>query len=324
VAKHLGVSLDVVEVSAHQMAADVAGMIEQLDEPLADPAALNVLYISKLARDHGIKVLLSGAGGDDIFSGYRRHRALDLDRLWAWVPRGVRARLEGCAARLDQRRAWSRRLAKFTAGAGLDGDERIVNYFCFAREATLLETYSPQMRQAVAGHPAVAPMLEFAGGLPAGVPPLERMLTLEQRFFLCDHNLNYTDKMSMAVGVEARVPLLDLDLVDFAARIPPELKQRGPVGKWVFKKAMEPYLPHDVVHRPKTGFGAPLRTWMRGDLRALADDLLDAGSLRRRGIFDPAGVANLRAANDAGRADASFTLFAMMAIELWCRRFVDR
>jgi asparagine synthase (glutamine-hydrolysing) len=167
-------------------------------------------------------------------------------------------------------------------------------------------------------------MLEFAGGLPAGVPPLERMLTLEQRFFLCDHNLNYTDKMSMAVGVEARVPLLDLDLVDFAARIPPELKQRGPVGKWVFKKAMEPYLPHDVVHRPKTGFGAPLRTWMRGDLRALADDLLDAGSLRRRGIFDPAGVANLRAANDAGRADASFTLFAMMAIELWCRRFVDR
>ena len=324
VAKHLGVSLDVVEVSAHQMAADVAGMIEQLDEPLADPAALNVLYISKLARDHGIKVLLSGAGGDDIFSGYRRHRALDLDRLWAWVPRGVRARLEGCAARLDQRRAWSRRLAKFTAGAGLDGDKRIVNYFCFAREATLLETYSPQMRQAVAGHPAVAPMLEFAGGLPAGVPPLERMLTLEQRFFLCDHNLNYTDKMSMAVGVEARVPLLDLDLVDFAARRPPELKQRGPVGKWVFKKAMEPYLPHDVVHRPKTGFGAPLRTWMRGDLRALADDLLDAGSLRRRGIFDPAGVANLRAANDAGRADASFTLFAMMAIELWCRRFVDR
>jgi len=298
-------------------------MIEQLDEPLADPAALNVLYISKLARDNGIKVLLSGAGGDDLFSGYRRHRALDLDRLWARVPRGIRGGIEAFAGRLDQRRAWSRRLAKFTAGAGLDGDERIVNYFCFAREAALLDVYSPRMRQAVAGHPATEPMMEFAHALPADVPPLERMLALEQRFFLCDHNLTYTDKMSMAVGVEVRVPLLDLDLVDFAARIPPGLKQRGPVGKWVFKKAMEPFLPHDVVHRPKTGFGAPLRTWMRHDLKPLADDLLDAGSLRRRGIFDPAGVAALRAANDAGRADASFTLFSMMAVELWCRQFVD-
>jgi asparagine synthase (glutamine-hydrolysing) len=324
VAKHLGVTLDVVEVTAERMAADVAGMIEQLDEPLADPAALNVLYISKLARENGIKVLLSGAGGDDIFSGYRRHHALGLDRLWGWVPRSIRAGIETSAAQLDQRRAWSRRLAKFTAGAGLDGDARIVNYFCFAREAALLAADSPQMRQAVAGHPATGPMLEFASGLPARLPPLERMLALEQRFFLCDHNLTYTDKMSMAVGVEVRVPLLDLDLVDFASRIPPGLKQRGPIGKWVFKKAMEPFLPHDVVHRPKTGFGAPLRTWMRHDLQPLANDLLDSGSLQRRGIFDPAGVAALRAANDAGRTDASFTLFAMMAIELWCRRFVDR
>ena len=96
------------------------------------------------------------------------------------------------------------------------------------------------------------------------------MLVLEQRFFLPDHNLTYTDKMSMAAGVETRVPFLDLDLVDFAARIPERLKQRGSVGKWVLKKAMEPFLPMDVIYRPKTGFGAPLRRWMRGELRPLA------------------------------------------------------
>ena len=167
-------------------------------------------------------------------------------------------------------------------------------------------------------------MLEFVAALPASVPPLERMLALEQRFFLCDHNLTYTDKMSMAVGVEARVPLLDLELVEFAARIPPRLKQRGPTGKWVFKKAMEPFLPQDIIYRPKTGFGAPLRAWMRHELRPLADDLLGPDSLRSRGIFDPPAVAALRLANDTGRIDATFTLFSMMAIEIWCRRFIDR
>ena len=95
------------------------------------------------------------------------------------------------------------------------------------------------------------------------------MLALEQRFFLTDHNLTYTDKMSMAVGVEVRVPFLDLDLVDFAARIPARFKQRGREGKWVLKKAMEPYLPKEVIYRPKSGFGAPLRQWMRFNLRDL-------------------------------------------------------
>jgi asparagine synthase (glutamine-hydrolysing) len=150
------------------------------------------------------------------------------------------------------------------------------------------------------------------------------MLALEQRFFLSDHNLPYTDKMSMAVGVEVRVPLLDLELVEFAARIPTRVKQKGGVGKWVFKKAMEPYLPHDVIYRPKSGFGAPLRQWMRGDLRALVGDLLGAESLRRRGLFDPAAVQRLIDANQSGGLDASYTLLSLLSIEIWCRKFVDR
>lgn len=323
VARHLGVHLDVVEIEASRMAADVERMIWQLDEPLADPAPLNVLYISELARSRGVKVLLSGAGGDDIFSGYRRHRALELDRFWSWLPAGARAAVEGATARLDQRRPWARRLAKFASGAGLDGDERIANYFRWTAEDSLVALYSPATRAALGGHAAAEPLLGFLGGLPAGTPPLERMLALEQRFFLADHNLVYTDKMSMAAGVEVRVPLLDLDLVEFAARIPPRLKQRGRTGKWVFKQAMEPFLPRHVIHRPKTGFGAPLRRWIRGDLRPLVGDLLGRDSIARRGIFDDRAVAALVAANDSGAVDASYTILALLSIEIWCRRFLD-
>jgi asparagine synthase (glutamine-hydrolysing) len=323
VAKHLGVKLHTVEIEASRMAGDLERMIWQLDEPLADPAPLNVLYICELARKNGMKVLLSGAGGDDLFTGYRRHRAIELERWWNWLPAGVRRGLEGATARLDQRRATARRLAKLFDGAGLSGDARIANYFRWAREDTLLSLYTPEARASIGGATALAPMLDFMKPLPASLPPLERMLALEQRFFLSDHNLPYTDKMSMAVGVEVRVPLLDLELVEFAARIPTNIKQKGAVGKWVFKKAMEPYLPHDVIYRPKSGFGAPLRRWMQNELRQLVGDLLGEQSLRRRGLFDPQAVARLVEANQTGRIDANYTLLSLLSIEIWCRRFID-
>lgn len=323
VAKHLNVPLEVVTINADSMAGDLVRMVEQLDEPLADPAPLNVLYISQLAREHGIKVLLSGAGGDDLFTGYRRHHALRLEPYWNWLPKNIRVMLEQGARKLDQRRPLFRRLSKFLNGAALDGDARLVNYFLWARRSDLLILYTPEFRAALADQAAQTPMLDFLAPLPASIEPLDRMLALEQRFFLTDHNLTYTDKMSMAVGVEVRVPFLDLDLVEFAARIPAGLKQHGREGKWVLKKAMEPYLPHEVIYRPKTGFGAPLRRWMRHELRELLGDLLSVESLKRRGLFEPAAIQRLIVDNDVGRVDASYTLLSLLCIEIWCRAYLD-
>jgi asparagine synthase (glutamine-hydrolysing) len=119
------------------------------------------------------------------------------------------------------------------------------------------------------------------------------------------------------------VPLLDPDVVELAAGLPVEFKQRGRVGKWIFKKAMEPLLPREVIYRPKTGFGAPLRTWFRGSLRPWVDELLSEAALRQRGLFDPRGVAELLRADREGRADGSYTLFAVICLELWCRLFLD-
>ncbi len=324
VAEHLKVPLEVVRIDAGRMAEDLEGMVAQLDEPLSDPAPLNVLYISRLAREHGMKVLLSGAGGDDLFTGYRRHQALMLDDYWNWLPRPLRAGLEKISVALDQRSTLGRRLSKLLNGASLDGDARLVNYFVWSRREDLAALYTEDFRSALGKSEASAPMLDFLAELPPTLSKIDRALSLEQRFFLADHNLTYTDKMSMAAGVEVRVPFLDLDLVEFAQEIPVRLKQRGSIGKWVLKKAMEPYLPKDVIYRPKSGFGAPLRRWMRVELRALLGDLLSERSLRERGLFDPVAVHRLIAANDAGKLDASYTLLSLLCIELWCRRFIDQ
>ncbi|CAG0909029.1 unnamed protein product, partial [Cyprideis torosa] len=282
VAQHLNVPLEIVRIDAARMAEDLPAMVAQLDEPLADPAPLNVLYISRLAREKGIKVLLSGAGGDDLFTGYRRHQALMAERYWAWLPRPARAGLEQLTHAFDQRQALGRRLRKLFNGASLDSDARLVNYFRWVGRNDLTALYTSEFRAALGTTQAETPMLDFLAELPADTHPIERMLALEQRFFLTEHNLTYTDKMSMATGVEVRVPFLDLDLIEFASQIPPDFKQHGIEGKWVLKKAMEPYLPKDVIYRPKSGFGAPLRRWMRVELRDLLADILGEHSLRKR------------------------------------------
>lgn len=323
VATHLGVQLDVVQVDSARMAACFEEMVWHLDEPLADPAPLNVLFISRLAREQGIKVLLSGAGGDDLFTGYRRHLALRFERFWAWLPRRVRIQLRQLTEQVPASHPFGRRLRKAFAGAHLEGDARLVHYFRWIERSDLRVLFTPAFRAALGQVQPEDPMLAFLADLPKEAPPLQRMLALEQRFFLTDHNLIYTDKMSMAAGVEVRVPFLDLDLVDFAARIPSQYKQRGCESKWLLKKAMEPYLPHDVIYRPKSGFGAPLRSWLRVELRDWLEDTLSPDRLHSRGLFDPQAVQRLIAGNAAGRLDASYTLLSLASIEIWCKFFID-
>jgi asparagine synthase (glutamine-hydrolysing) len=319
VANHLGVDLHTVRVGP-EMADALSSMIYYLDEPQADPAPLNVLFISRLAREHGIKVLLSGAGGDDIFSGYRRHRALEMERYWAWLPRIARSVVANAARALPVRPAAFRRLGRAFYYAEREGDARLASYFHWLDTELVSRLFSSEFRSAVSSED---PLLRSLGSLSADVPALNRMLYLECKYFLADHNLNYTDKMSMAAGVEVRVPLLDCELVSLAARLPLQYKQRGAEGKWIFKKAMEGILPEDVIYRPKTGFGVPLRAWMHGPLRELTSDILSPESLRRHGWFDPVAVSRLLEEDRTGRIDAGYSLFAVLCAELWGRMFLD-
>jgi asparagine synthase (glutamine-hydrolysing) len=323
VAQHLDVDLEVITVRSG-MIDQLETMLYHLDEPQADPAPINTLFIAQLARSHGIKVLLSGSGGDDIFSGYRRHFAVQQEPYWSWLPHPARSGLRGLSQRVRPRTELRRRVAKAFRYADRSGDERIASYFYWLDPASAEAIYTRRLRWQLFADDFRDPLARALGDLPADVPPLNRMLYLDGRFFLADHNLNYADKIPMAAGVEVRVPLLDPDLVSLATRLPLHQKQRGGTGKWVLRKAMEPYLPREVMERRKAGFGAPLRHWMRNDLRPLVDDVLSDKSLAQRGLFDPHQVRALVAADRNNRVDAAYTLFAVMCIELWLRIFLDR
>ena len=322
VADYLGVELHTVCVG-HEMVDYLETMIYHLDEPQGDPSPLNVFFISKLAREHGIKVLLSGAGGDDIFSGYRRHLALSRERHWSWTPVPLRRRLSGLCKRLPHWSTGMRRFDKAFHYADLDGDARLISYFYWIDPAVIYGLAGPVLKAGLNDFDASAPLAASLGRLAEGTPPLDRMLYLEAKHFLPDHNLNYTDKMSMAAGVEVRVPLLDTDLVNLAAGLPTGLKQKGAEGKWIFKKAAESFLPKEIIHRPKTGFGAPLRRWLRVELKSFVDDVLSKTSLANRGLFDPGRVQTLIMMDRLGKVDAAYTIFAMVCIETWCRVFLD-
>jgi asparagine synthase (glutamine-hydrolysing) len=350
VAAHLGVPLHEVAVSSARMAADLERMVYQLDEPVADPAALNVLYISQLARRHGIKVLLSGVGGDDLFAGYRRHRALIAERFWSWLPVRSRAGLRSGSAALARAaatRAWplgrerafdprargfvslgsvsaiARRAAKAFAHADRGADQRLLGYFTWGDPETLRALFAPVHLPLLCDRVRDEPLTRYLEALPPGLEPLERMLALEQRFFLGDHNLPYADKMSMAAGVELRVPFLDPDVVALANRLPAWCKQHGREGKWILKRAMRAHLPPAVLERAKAGFGAPLRRWLRGELADWVRDVLSPERLRARGVFEPRAVLSLLDRDRRGEIDAAYPILQLCCTELWCRHFVD-
>lgn len=322
VAEHLGVDLHVVRADV-SMFDRLQEMIYFLDEPTADMAALNTLLISELARSQGITVLLSGSGGDDIFTGYRRHYALMQERYWSWLPRTARLAMTRTTALLPANNAIGRRITKAFQHAGEAADQRLAGYFAWIAPETALDLLTSDFRGGLDADAVLAPLLDTLNGVPADASPLDKMLYLERRHFLADHNLNYADKMGMAAGIEIRVPLLDHDLVKDSLAISDRLKQRGRTGKWVFKKAMEPFLPHDVIYRPKTGFGVPLRQWLTGPLDPMVREVLSPHSLKARGIFDPVRVEALIEATRSGRRDASYTIFAILCIELWCQQYVD-
>jgi asparagine synthase (glutamine-hydrolysing) len=328
VAKHLNVDLEEIRIEANAIDR-LEEMVALLDEPQADPAPINALFIAERARAMGIPVLLSGAGGDDIFSGYRRHRALQFERWWAWMPGRARAAVQAAATRAAtgggrrQGGVLGRRLAKMFAHAGEDAERRLIGYFWWSPDPLRRGLYSAEFSAQVGLADPADPLRASLAEIPAERDPLQRMLFLETRHFLADHNLNYTDRAGMSCGVEVRVPLLDVDLIGFAARIPASMKQTGGEGKSIFKEAMRGLLPQDVVYRPKSGFGAPLRHWLRHELRARVDETLDPAVLRRRGFFDPRAVRALIDDDRRGMIDGSYTIFALMCFELWCRRFID-
>ncbi len=317
-AASLGVPLKPIIVEPMQMA-DLERLVHHLEEPQADPAPLYVEAISQAARADGIKVLMSGAGGDDIFSGYRRHTAAAL-RAWTGRHGGSVGRVAKLAARFAPGPA-RRRLEKM--GYMLEGsdEEFLMRAFEFSPAADVEGCVSEDVRRA--RRSAQPNALEAALARSTGAHLVDRMLLMELAGFLPDHNLNYTDKASMAAGVEVRVPFLDERLVAFAGRLPPHLKVHHGRPKWLLREALRGRLPDAILDRKKTGFGAPVRLWVVGALRPMVEDILASATFRQRGLFNCAGVRKLFDDTVSGRRDGAYLVLAIVMVELWLRRFSD-
>lgn len=310
---------------------DVAELLPKLvwhmDEPVADPAALSSYLICNAASER-LTVILSGMGGDEIFAGYPRHLAARIGLLADILPRaarrGLRSLLEarmgiGAPGRL---RGPRRNALKLMRGIDLDPNDRYLTYCSYYREDELPGVLSPELRIELRGHDPLRRHRDYLGRV-ASEHWLNQILYLDMKTFLPCLNLTYTDKMSMAASTEVRVPLLDDELVDLSGRIPPELKLRRSMRKYIFKRSMEGKLPHEVIWRKKAGFGAPIRSWLVGELRPMVSELLSPERVRERGLFDQAAVARLVDDFGAAREDNALRIWALLTLELWQQQFID-
>lgn len=311
--------------------ADVVDLLPRLvshfGDPVADPAAISTYLICSAAREK-LTVILSGMGGDEIFAGYPRHLAARIGRVVDALPlaarRAIREQVEArlSLGRPGRLRGPRRNLRKLVHGLDQTAIERYLTYSSYYRGDELRRLLSPDLGLSLADHDPFhrhRVLLEHV----RGEHWLNQILYVDQKTFLPCLNLAYTDRMSMAASTEVRVPLLDDEVVEMAARIPPDLKLHRLQRKYLFKRSMEGVLPNDVIWRAKAGFGAPIRAWLVGDLRPLVEDLLSPETIAARGLFDPLEVRRLVDANQAGREDNALRIWALLTLELWLRDFLD-
>jgi asparagine synthase (glutamine-hydrolysing) len=303
---------------------DVVGLLPKLlwhmDEPVSDTAFITTYLVSEFARQD-VKVILSGVGGDELFGGYRRylggHYAAKFQRLPGWL----RALVAGAARQLPADRHSGAlnmlRLAKgFIASAEMDSDERYRSYLQVLPRAAVAEL----LMQPGGGTDALDAAFAGAGR----ADEHNRLFAVDCETQLPDDLLLLTDKMSMAVSLECRVPLLDHELVELAAAIPGALKMRDGELKHLMKAALADLLPREILYRAKRGFGTPMGAWLKRELRPLLRQLLAPEVVQRRGLFRQPVVERLIADHEANRIDGTDVLVALMNLEIWSRVYLDR
>jgi asparagine synthase (glutamine-hydrolysing) len=318
VAERYGTEHEEVLVGARDLVTHAEKVVWHLDQPIADNACLANLLVAELASRR-VKMVLTGEGGDELFAGYARYAGERLAPAFGRLT--PRARALGVALSRRSRIPLRPSIALY---ALCQPEER-------RRFATWFALMSPAAREALAvgeladavSRSAPESLFEAALERADGPDRISRMLYVDTKLWLPDDLLARGDKMSMAASLEARVPLLDHRLVQFAASLPPELKVKGLSRKYLLKKVAREWLPSPILDRPKKGFPIPMGQWLRGEAREFCRDLLAPGTVERRGLFAPAAVQRLLDQHESGGAQHGATLWALLSIELWHRAFMD-
>ncbi len=301
-------------------------LVYHMDEPAID-MAIPTYLVSKAARET-MTVMLSGMGGDEVFAGYPRQMAMKIAGAFDPVPqmlrRPVMKALEFAlpGGRPGKLTAPLRNAKKFARSAALDFENRYLGFETYFTDKAKQRIYTDELRERTRGLDAYHTHRRYFARV-KDAAPLNRLLYVDLKTFLPCLNLMTTDKTSMAANLEVRVPFLNQEMLKLAARMPASLKLKGLKRKYILKKAAERLLPHDVVWRKKAGFGAPIRSWLRGALRPMVSDLLSEETIKRRGLFRAEEVRRIIEANLSGREDYNLQVFQLLNLELWMREFID-
>ncbi|HST52881.1 MAG TPA: asparagine synthase (glutamine-hydrolyzing) [Pyrinomonadaceae bacterium] len=303
---------------------EICSVVDELvwhfDEPFADSSAIPTYVVSKLAREH-VKVVLSGDGGDELFAGYTRYvtdkRRSGFERL----PRAVRKNLMQPVGRALPHGAWGRNFIHNVAFDALDRYVEDISVFTRLDKSSL---YSDAFRSQLSVYRDAAPArFRSTAARARSGEALDSLLYLDSKTYLPGDILTKVDRMSMAVSLEARVPLLDHKLIEFVTRIPAAHKLKGLETKHVFKRAVRGLVPDAILDRPKQGFGVPIERWINERLRERVRGTLTESRTRQRGLFEQSHVALLLDEHERGRRDHSHRLWSLFMLELWQRTFAD-
>jgi asparagine synthase (glutamine-hydrolysing) len=309
VAAHLGTAHNEKICTAQEALNLVRRIPEAYDEPFADSSAIPTMLVSEFTREH-VTVSLSGDGGDELFCGYPRYAWVRQGAVVRGIPGFLRRPLCSVLARVP--------IHKVQRGAeSVLYDDPAQMYFhtvgVFERrrigEIVMEETGDAHL-------PYYGTFRDpRAGGI------VERAMATDLRTYLPDDILAKVDRASMAYSLEARVPLLDHRIVEFAARLPLEYKVRGGVTKYLLRKILYRHVPRALLDRPKMGFGIPVNRWLRNELRPLLEEYLGEERVRREGFLRPEGVTRVVREHLSGRRDHQYRLWALLVLAMWCERY---
>jgi asparagine synthase (glutamine-hydrolysing) len=320
VAARFGVKLHEIEISP-DIVKMLPRMVDALDEPIGDPAAINTVLMCEAARMRGVKVILSGMGADELFGGYRRQLACVMASRYGRLPglprAGIRFAVDRAPVTLG---GWGLRYARwakrFMTFAELPEEPRYRRSYTLYDPDDLARLLNPDLRaqvdQVVDGHRDIYTDNSLHD-------EVNRMCLADARLFLPGLNLAYTDRASMAASVEVRVPFVDPVVAQAAFAIPGRDKIRNRQGKVALKRAAEKWLPHEIVHRPKASFGAPLRGWVHNDLQEFINDVLVRGELVGSGMIRADALDLLIQDERTGRQDNAKQIWQLLTMELWYR-----
>jgi asparagine synthase (glutamine-hydrolysing) len=301
---------------------DAIGILDQLvshfDEPFADSSAIPTWYVSEMARRH-VTVVLSGDGGDELFGGYDRYvphpRVVAFDR---YSPRALRRVAAIAAAQLPhgvRGKNFLRHVARDHRGRYLDA----IRFFGTDEKPALLSVDARRRMRAPDAEHRLARHFERYAALPWP----SQMMRFDAETYLPEDVLTKVDRMSMAHSIESRVPLLDNEVLTFAASLPASLKIKNGRRKHILKEVAATLLPQDTLNRRKQGFGVPLGAWFRGDLRELFAGTLLSSACLDRGYFQPAFVRRLVNEHLSGKRDHTLRLWQLVVFERWHQQYVE-